>query len=131
MASALAALANATATFHVAGTGTVTDPATGNVSAAGATVAVSLFLKAEKVTFTAMPGVDVVETSYSGYAIEPMALDPRIVIGTTGTLAFAGEDAVDCEVAELRLPYGAQGLVGGTLAGVLGQAVRLVARGQA
>jgi hypothetical protein len=130
MASALAALANATATFQVAGTGTVTDPDTGNVMAAGASVVVSLFLKAEKVGYTALPGVDVVDTVYAGYAISPMALDPGIVIGTTGTLTFAGEEPVACEVVEVRLPYGAEGLIGGTLAGVLGQSVRLVARGQ-
>lgn len=130
MASALASLANATVTFEVAGTGVVTDPATGNVMAAGASVVASLFLKAEKVGYTALPGVDVVDTVYSGYATSPMALDPRIVIGTSGTLTFAGEAAVPCEVMELRLPYGGEGLIGGTLAGVLGQSIRLVARGQ-
>jgi hypothetical protein len=130
MASALAALANATATFQVAGTGTVTDPDTGNVMAAGASVVVSLFLKAEKVAYTAMPGVDVVVTVYSGYAVQPMALDPRVVVGTEGVLTFAGDEAVPCEVTELRMPYGSEGLIGGTLATVLGQGVRLVARGQ-
>lgn len=129
MASALSALANATAVFHVAGTGVVTDPETGNVSPAGATVTASLFLKAERVEVLRYPGVDTAETLYEGYAID--ALDSRIVVGTTGTLTFAGEEAVDCEVKAVRLPYGNTGLLGSTLNSVLGEKLQLVSRGQA
>ena len=130
MASALSALANATATFRVAGTGVVTDPETGNVAPANTTVTVALFLRAETVTMLRYPGVDQVTTVYDGYAVDPTALDARIVVGTTGTLTFAGEDSVPCAVKELRMPYGNTGLIGATLAAVLGERIRLVSEGQ-
>jgi hypothetical protein len=130
MASALSALANATATFQVAGTGVITDPATGNVSAATSTVTVSLFLKADKVSATVLPGVDVVDTLYEGYAVDPVAFDGGIVVGTEGTLTFGTAEPVECEVLALRLPYGDTGLLGGTLNAVLGERVQLIARGQ-
>lgn len=129
MASALSALSNATATFRVAGTGVVTDPETGNVSPAGATVTVALFLSASQTRVLRYPGVDTTETVYEGYALD--ALDPRIEIGTTGTLTFAGESPLDCEVRSVRLPYGKTGLLGSTLNSVLGEKVQLVSRGQA
>lgn len=128
MASALSALANATATFTVAGTGLVTDPTTGNVTPATATVSVSLFLKAERVRGTAFPGVEMTETTFDGYALQ--ALDQRIVVGTEGTLVFGGADAVECEVTSLRLPYGKTGLLGATLGAALGERVQLVSREQ-
>lgn len=129
MASALAALANATAVFTVAGTGVVTDPDTGNVSPAQASVTASLFLKAERVEVLRYPGVDTAETLFEGYAVAP--LDSRIQVGTVGTLTFAGEPAVDCEVKAVRLPYGKTGLLGATLNSALGERVQLVSRGQA
>jgi hypothetical protein len=129
MASALAALANASATFQVAGSGVITDPATGNVRAATSQVTVSLFLKAEKVSATALPGVDVVDTLYEGYAVDPVAFDSGIVVGTEGVLTFGTEDPVECEVTALRLPYGNAGLLGSTLNAVLGERVQLRARG--
>lgn len=130
MASALAALANATATFQVAGTGVITDPATGNVRAVTTEVTVSLFLKADKIATTALPGVDVVDTVYEGYAIDPVAFDSGIVVGSRGTVTFGSEEPVSCEVISLRLPYGDTGLLGGTLNAVLGERVQLLARGQ-
>lgn len=128
MATALSALANATATFQVAATGVVTDPTTGNVVPAQESVEVSLFLKAERVLDAPLPGVEVMETLFEGYALD--ALDVRIVEGTTGTLTFAGEQTVGVEVVGLRLPYGKTGLLGATLGAALGERVRLRAREQ-
>lgn len=128
MASALAALKNASATFQVAQQGVITDPETGNVLAASAAVTVDLFLKAQNVDYTALPGIELVDTVYEGYALG--TLPAGVVVGTHGELIFAGEDAVDCEVLELRLPYGGTGLLGATLAQALGERLRLVARGQ-
>lgn len=130
MASALSALANATATFVVPTTGVMTDPDTGNVRAATASITVSLFLKAEKISSTPLPGVDVVDTLYEGYAVDPVAFDSRIVVGTEGTIAFAGDTAEECEVMGLRLPYGKTGLLGQTLGAVMGERIQLLARGQ-
>lgn len=130
MASALRSLANATATFHVATTGVVTDAETGNVMPLTEEVSVELFVKAERSSFTDYPGVDVVETVYEGYAVEPTALDARIVVGTKAALTFGEEAPVDCEVQQLRMPYGTTGVLGATLAQVLGQKVMLVAKAQ-
>lgn len=129
MASALSALSNATATFQVAGTGVITDPETGNVSPAGATVTVALFLSATQTRVLRYPGIDGAETIYDGYALD--VLDSRITVGSTGTLTFAGETAVECEVKAVRLPYGKTGLLGSTLNSVLGEKIQIVARGQA
>ena len=131
MTSAIGALANASATLDVAGTGVVTDPDTGNVTPAGASVTVALFLKAETVETLRYPGVDQLDTLYEGYAVDPTALDTRIQVGTQGTLTFAGEEAVRCEVKALRLPYGNTGLLGETLSTVLGEKIQLISRGQA
>lgn len=128
MASALKALENATVTFQVAGTGTVTDAATGNVTATGATVTASFFLKAENVAVSTYPGVNAVETVFDGYAMAP--LDARVVVGTQGTVTFAGEAAAACEVTGVRTPYGKTGLLGATLGAALGERIQLVARGQ-
>lgn len=106
----------------------VTDPDTGNVMPADASVTASLFLKADRVETLRYPGVDSAETFYEGYAMA--ALDSRITIGTTGVLTFAGETPVPCEVSELRLPYGATGVLGTTLNTVLGERIQLVSRGQ-
>lgn len=130
MASALAALANATATLRVAGTGVITDPETGNVMPAPGSTTLSLFLRAENVSYSAYPGVDVTDTIYEGYAVDPQAVPASVLVGSEGTLTFAGEQAVSCEVLELRMPYGASGLIGETLRTALGDRIRLVARGQ-
>lgn len=138
MASALAALANASVTFQVPGIGMVTDPDTGNVSPVVETVTVSLFLKVRQMEGTVgrfrlsdrvnYPGVDLIEAVYDGYAMA--ALDSRIRIGTTGTLTFASETPVPCEVSELRLAYGKTGLLGSVLASTLGETIQLVSRAQ-
>ena len=127
MASALTALANATATFNVAGVGTVTDPSTGNVEAAEETVSVTLFLKADRQRGFEYPGVEVLQSTFDGYALT--ALDPRIVIGTKGVLLFGNEDVMDCEVVGLRYPFGSTGLLGKTLGSALGERIQLVSRG--
>lgn len=128
MASALSSVVNATATFQVAKVGTYTDPATGNVLPATRDVTVRLFLKAESMGERLFPGVDVVDTVYEGYAVDPQAFDAAVVVGTTGVLTFASEAPAPCEVMELRMNYGANGLIGATLARTLGQKVRLVVR---
>lgn len=128
MATALSALANASAVLQVPSSGTVTDPNTGNVSAAAASVTVSLFLKAESIETRQFPGVDSVEILYNGYALE--ALDSRVVVGTQGTLTFAGETTMDCEVTGVRLPFGKTGLLGATLNAALGEKIQLVSRSQ-
>lgn len=128
MASALSALANATATFEVAATGVVTDAATGNVLPATETVTVSLFLKSDKISGTSFPGVEIQETVFDGYALS--ALDERIVVGTTGTVNFADEGVVTCEVTGVRLPYGKTGLIGATLNASLGERIQLASREQ-
>lgn len=126
MASALSALSNATATFTVATAGVVTDAATGNVASATTTVTVNLFIKGDRIRGVAFPGVDIQEVVYDGYAID--ALDPRITPGTQGTINFAGEGSVDCEVLSVRLPYGKTGLLGGTLNTALGERIELITR---
>lgn len=126
--TALASLANASATFSVAGAGVVTDPTTGNVTPAPTTVTVGLFLKSDRVRGTSFPGVEIAETVFDGYAVEE--LDSRIELGTTGTLCFAGGAPVECKVTGLRLPYGKTGLLGATLNSALGERIQLVAREQ-
>jgi hypothetical protein len=128
MASALSALANATATFQVPTTGVYTDPATGNVMPATKDVAISLYLKADQTSQRIFPGVDVQDTIYEGYAISPTAFDAAVTVGTTGTLNFAGEGSLDCEVIALRYNYGKTGLLGELLNSTLGEKVRLVTR---
>lgn len=130
MASALSAVANATAVFTVASVGVYTDPATGNVLPAEKQVEVSLFLKATTVNEVVYPGVNQTTTIYEGYAVSPTAFDPAIGVLSTGTLTFAGETPVPFEVLSLRTPYGKTGLIGSILNSTLGESIKLVARGQ-
>ena len=125
--SALKALENATLSFVVPATGTNVDPDTGNVFANTETVECAAYLKAEGVAETTYPGVSVLSILYEGY-ITSGTLDSRVVVGTTGELEFAGEDPVECEVLEARLPYGTTGLLGSVLTGAIGSKVRLVSR---
>lgn len=128
MATALSSIANASVSFEVAGQGVTVDPETGNVAVVDEVVTTPLYLKAEKVDVVRYPGVDVVDRVYEGYAVEP--LDTRVVPGTVGTLTFAGEAPVRCEVFSLRLPYGSTGTIGAALTGALGEKIQLVSRGQ-
>jgi hypothetical protein len=130
MASALSAVANATAVFKVATTGVYTDPATGNVLPADKDVTVTLFLKATTVNEVVYPGVNQTTTIYEGYAVSPTAFDPAIGVLSTGTLTFAGESPVPFEVLSLRTPYGKTGLIGTILNSTLGESIKLVARKQ-
>lgn len=127
MASALAALANATATFQVAASGVTTDAATGNVVPNSTTISASLFLKESSVETRLYPGVDVVEAVYEGY-VTSGALDAKVVVGSRGTLTFAGGSAINCEVRALRQPYGKTGLLGEVLGTVLGEQIILSAK---
>lgn len=125
MTSALAALANATATFEVATARLVTDPETGNVRPLQETVANQLFLKASPVKMMGYPGMETEQVVYDGYALDP--LDPRIVEGTRGLLIFGGNPPVSFEVTGLRMPYGKTGLIAQTLASALGERIELTA----
>jgi hypothetical protein len=107
----------------------VTDAGTGNVRPATATVTLSAWLKAENVAETTYPGVNVITTLYEGY-VTSGSLDSRVQVGTLGTVAFAGAAAVDCEVLEARLPYGATGVLGEVLTSALGAKLRLASRAQ-
>lgn len=130
MGSAFVGLKNATAVFVVPGTGVVTDPATGNVMPVQVQVAVDLWLKANRVTMAGYPGVEIVDTLYDGYCVDPAELDQRVGVGTKGTLEFGGEDGVECEVTAVRVPYGKTGVLGEVLEAALGTPVQLIARGQ-
>ena len=125
MASALQALANAVATFSLATVGTITDETTGNVLPLTEEVTVSLYLRQGSRNGSGFPGVDTDSITFEGYAVSPQALDARIRPGVTGTLAFAGQAAIRCEVLQERFPYGSTGLIGGTLQTVLGDRIRL------
>lgn len=129
MASALAALENAVITFTVPASGTSVDAGTGNVVANTETIQVDAFLKGESVAETTFPGVNVITVLYEGY-VTSGALDSRVKVGTSGTIEFAGQAAADCEVLEVRLPYGESGLIGGILKDVLGVKLRLASRNQ-
>jgi hypothetical protein len=125
----LAALENATLVFTVPASGTTTDADTGNVLANTETVTASAYLKGESVAETTFPGVNVITVLYEGY-VTSGALDGRVKVGTAGTVAFAGQDATECEVLEVRLPYGESGLLGSILSDALGVKVRLASRKQ-
>ena len=125
MASALQALANAVAVFNLPTVGTTTDLDTGNVVPVTEGVTVSLYLRQGSRNGSGFPGVDTDSITFEGYAVSPQALDARIRPGVVGTLAFAGQAAIRCEVLQERFPYGSTGLIGGTLQTVLGDRIRL------
>jgi hypothetical protein len=129
VASALAALENSVVTFTVPAAGTSVDAETGNVVANTATVTVSAYLKGESVAEATYPGVNVISTLFEGY-VTSGTLDVGVKVGSTGTVAFAGQGAIECEVLEVRLPFGEQGLLGEVLTAALGTKLRLVSRTQ-
>ena len=128
MTSAIAFLANATATFTVPTDGTITDPTTGNVTPATETVTVTLYLRSSGGTeprLSEFPGVGVESATLEGHAVNPQALDARLVPGAPGTITFAGQPSCACEVAAARYPFGSTGFIGETLQGILGDKIRL------
>jgi hypothetical protein len=125
MTSALQAVANATATFDLPSVGVTTDPETGNVLPVVEPVTVTLYLRQGSRSGASFPGVDTDTVTFEGYAVSPQALDARIRPGVVGTLSFAGQSAVRCEVLQDRYPYGATGLLGSTLQSILGDRIRL------
>ena len=128
MTSAIAFLANATAVFTVPTEGTITHPATGNVTPATETVTVTLYLRGSGGTeprLSEFPGVGVEDETLEGYAVSPQSLDARIVAGTPGTIVFAGQPSCACEVAAARYPFGSTGYLGETLQGILGDKIRI------
>lgn len=129
MTSALVGLENATVTFTVPAAGTTVDAETGNVVANTTTVQVGAFLKGESVAETTYPGVNIITTLFEGY-VTTGTLDAGVKVGTSGTIDFAGQDTQDCEVLEVRLPYGETGLIGSVLNSALGTKIRLASRVQ-
>jgi hypothetical protein len=129
VASALVGLENATVTFTVPAAGTTVDAETGNVVANTTTVQVGAFLKGESVAETTYPGVNIITTLFEGY-VTTGTLGSGVQVGTSGSLVFAGQDAQDCEVLEVRLPYGETGLIGSVLTDALGVKIRLASRTQ-
>jgi hypothetical protein len=125
MTSALASVANASCAFSLPAAGTTVDAATGNVLPASETVTVSLYLRQGSRSGANFPGVDTDTVTFEGYAVSPQALDARIRPGVRGSLTFAGQAAVRCEVIQERFPYGSTGVIGGTLQRVLGDRIRL------
>ena len=126
MSSALVGIANATAVFTVPTVGTVTDPATGNVTPATETVTVVLYLKRSTFTPNDLPGVDVDADIFAGYAVNPSAVDARVKRGIRGTLVWAGEASQPCVVSEIGSNFGSTGLIGSTLKTVLGDELRVI-----
>jgi hypothetical protein len=129
VASALVGLENATVTFTVPAAGTTVDAETGNVVANTTTVQVGAFLKGESVAETTYPGVNIITTLFEGY-VTTGTLTSGVQVGTSGTIEFAGQGAQDCEVLEVRLPYGETGLIGSVLTDALGVKIRLASRTQ-
>ena len=128
MASALTAVKNAVVTFSVAGAGTTTDPATGNVSPSIKSLKYDAFLKAVSVDPQVYPGINVDAILYEGYVIKPLELDARVSVGTEGTLLFGNAPAVEFQVVRARLGYGDHGALGERLSTVLGTRVTLWAQ---
>lgn len=126
--SALISLANASVRFSVAGGGTVTDPETGNVAPTTTVLLYKAFLKAVNVDPVVYPGIDVTAVVYEGYAIDPMELDPKVGMGTTGELEFGTGAAVKFEVLRARMGYGDLGTLGERLTGTLGTKITLLAQ---
>ena len=126
MASALTALANATVTLAVPGTGVVTDPDTGNVRVLEDSVTFSCYLKADRMRGFEFPGVEVLQTTFDGYALD--SVDSRVKVGTEGTILFGNDEVMKCEVTGLRMPFGETGLLGKTLTSALGTRIQLIAR---
>lgn len=124
--SALFALVNATVKFRVAGAGVVTDPETGNVSPTVELQTHKAFLKAVNVDPTIYPGVDVDGIVYEGYVVDPQVLDPKVQVGSTGTLAFGSAGEVEFKVLRARIGYGDQGALGARLSDALGTKVTLL-----
>lgn len=125
MTSALASIANATATFSLPTVGTITDPDTGNIIPASESLTVSLYLRQGNTNSSDLPGVDADVEIFEGYAVNPQALDARIKPGIRGNLNFAGQGAIPCEVLNSRFPYGSSGTIGATLQQVLGDKIRI------
>lgn len=125
--SALFALVNATVKFRVAGAGVVTDPETGNVSPTVELQTHKAFLKAVNVDPTTYPGVNTNALVYEGYVVDPQVLDPKVQVGSTGTLAFGSAGEVEFEVLRARMGYGDLGAVGARLSDALGTKITLLA----
>jgi hypothetical protein len=126
MSSALVGIANAQAVFTVPTVGTITDPATGNVTPATETVTVTLYLKRSTFTPNDLPGVDVDADVFAGNAVNPAAVDARVKRGIRGTLTWAGEASQPCVVSEIGSNFGNSGLIGSRLRSALGDELRVI-----
>lgn len=123
MTSALQALANSTLVLNVPIAGTTTDDY-GNVRPNTSTVTVTAYLRRANPNRSGFGGTDIDGDVMEGYVMA--ALDSRIVRGTTGTVAFAGEPAQRCEVQDLNYSHGTTGLIGATKLRVLGASIRVI-----
>lgn len=130
MASVYALLANAQLTLQLPTTGVRSNPYTGNVEPVMEPYVIGMYLKALDIGINPFPGVETIGTVYEGYCVEPSELDSRVTVGTKGVLVFAGEEDQDCEMLEIRMPYGKTGLLAGVLNQVRGEKVRLIGRRQ-
>lgn len=126
MASALAALANASVSLTVPTSGTTTDADTGNIVPVTETLTYSVFLRSAAPAVDELPGINAETTVYEGYCVSPQVLNSRVVVGTTGTLNFSGQGSWVCQVLRARHEYGTTGVIGETLQGALGDRIRLV-----
>lgn len=122
--ASLYVLKNAEATFTIAGSGTETDPVTGNVRPAAATVSYSLYLReANRAGETARPGTNNYTALWDGYVVNPSSLDSRIRPGTPGTLKVGDAPARSCVVRDAKYAYGSIGIPGSVLSKVLGDSI--------
>lgn len=123
MASPFTVVENATATFALPADGVTTD-SLGNVIPATTSYEVDLFLKASPQTVNDLPGIEPTTTVLEGYAVDPMALDSRIVKGTTGTISWQGQ-TWSFDVAGVNERYGITGFIATTLTAYRGDDLRL------
>ena len=130
MASPFTLVANATATFNLPTTGTITD-SLGNVRPVTQQVTATLFLRAAPDQQPVdLPGVEATTVVLSGYAVNPMALDTRIRNGTTGTLSWQGRTHT-FTVNARNETYGDTGFIAETLTSKRGDDIRLTLQRQA
>lgn len=124
VASPFSLVTNATATFTLPTTGTITD-GLGNVRPATITAEVDLFLRAQPEQQPVdMPGIEATTTILTGYAVDPMALDNKITRGTDCTLTWQGQQWT-ASVEGVNETYGVEGFIAETLTAKRGDDIRL------
>jgi len=71
------------------------------------------------------PGVDVISSTLDGYVVFPSKLDPRIIPGVTGYLAFGNDQETKCVVIDARFDFGSTVAIGSLLQQVLGDSIMI------